>query len=72
MSTTSKCCANVSVSQIVVGALVAVSVAAVVWTFLRRRDGITIDPLAEADRRINELESSLHRLQDNVSRIVVG
>jgi len=60
------------VTQVLVGTVVAVGVAAAIWTILRRRGNNSIDPLTEADRRINELESSLHRLQDNFSRIVVG
>ena len=52
----------------VTGALAIIGIAAIGWALVSRMRRENIDPLSEADRRINELEHSLHRLQDTYSR----
>lgn len=75
---TSNCCGmhdEHSTGQVlgaVTGALALVGLAAITWFVLSRRYGATTDPLSEADRRINELEASLHRLQDTFNQAVGG
>jgi hypothetical protein len=61
------CCKSAkTVSLVVGGVVVAAVVAAAVWTlFAHRREDE--NPLDEADRRIRELEHSLHRLRDVIT-----
>ncbi len=67
MSTMSKCC---TATQVVTGVLVAAGVAALVWVALSRRHAEEVDPLTEADRRIDALEDSLRRLHDSFGQAV--
>lgn len=67
MSTPSSCCNMTKAAGIMTGALVVAGIAAVAWFLLSRRLDLEIDPLAEADRRISELEESLQRLQHSVN-----
>lgn len=55
-----------------VSAVLAIAgVIAIVWTLFGRRNGSRmVDPLAEADKRIDDLERSLNRLQDTFSHII--
>lgn len=52
------------VAQIVTGTLLVAGVAALVWALSRHSTSAIIDPQAEIDKRINNLEDSLSRLQD--------
>lgn len=70
MSSTSKCCTASRVVQVVAGVLVVAGVATLTWKLLARQRDIVVDPLAEADRRIDMLEESLRHLQDNFSQAV--
>ena len=63
-SSTSETSALSVVVQLVTGALVLAGLAAVLWLAASRRDSPTVDPQAEIDRRIDDLEQSLSRLQD--------
>ena len=67
MSTPSSCCNTSKTTGILTGALLIAGVAAVAWLLLSHRLELQIDPLAEADRRISELEESLQRLQHSVN-----
>ena len=51
------------VAQVVTGTLVISGFAALVWMMSRHHTS-TIDPQTEIDKRINDLEDSLSRLQD--------
>ncbi|HEY3416714.1 MAG TPA: hypothetical protein VGM23_07505 [Armatimonadota bacterium] len=46
----------------VAGGLLLLGLAAIAW-LLYRHENASLTPLDEADRRIGELEKSLHRLQ---------
>jgi hypothetical protein len=63
----SKCC---SVTQIITGVAIAAGVATLVWAVFNRRRREELDPLSEADRRINALESSLRRLEDSFGQAI--
>ena len=52
---------------IIGGVVLAVGVAAAVWTLLAKRDDIH-DPFEVADRRIDELEEQLHRLREVIAQ----
>lgn len=54
---------------VVTSVLAVIGVVTVVWALLMRR-GLVKDPLAEADKRIDDLERSLSRLQETFSNIV--
>lgn len=71
-STPSKCGIVGQTICVVTGALAIAGVAALVWVAFSRRGARTFDPLLEADKRINELENSLQRLQDNFGHAIVG
>ena len=75
MRTTSTTCEEGSalafVGQIVAGTLLVAGLVAVLW-IVSRRVIPTIDPQTEIDRRINDLESSLSRLQDVYGQAVGG
>ena len=58
--------------QIVTGTLVVAGLAAVVWTVLARRNDVLVDPQAEIDRRIQDLEGSMSRLQDVIADTARG
>ena len=65
-TTSTKCEAGSSralIAQIVTGTLFIAGVAALVW-IVSHHTKSTPDPQAEIDRRINDLEDSLSRLQD--------
>jgi len=51
------------IAEIAAGALLVAGLAAV-WWMVSRRAAPEVDPQVEIDRRINDLESSLTRLQD--------
>jgi len=63
MSTPSKCCSSSQAFGIATGVLAVVSVAALLWAVYRRHGSRTLDPMTEVDKRIDELEHSLTRLQ---------
>ncbi|HEX2949660.1 MAG TPA: hypothetical protein VHV83_08845 [Armatimonadota bacterium] len=67
MCTTSKCC---SIAQVVTGVVVVAGVAAFTLAMLSRHAKRNLDPLVEADRRIDELEESLRHLQDSFCQAV--
>jgi HAMP domain-containing protein len=69
-STTSKCCSNTNVAVIVTGVFVVTGLAALAVAWCTRRRPLPIDPLEEADRRIDELENTLRRLQDTFGQVV--
>lgn len=74
MRTTSTNCNDSSlayIGQFVAGALLVAGFAAVVW-MLSRRGSSSPDPVAEIDRRINDLEHSLSRLKDVFGDAVGG
>jgi hypothetical protein len=52
--------------------VVAAGVAAIAYTYLSRRKSaqFAADPFAESDRRIDELEASLRRLQETFTQAV--
>jgi len=56
--------------QIITGTLVVAGLAALAWTVITRRTTSFVDPQAEVDRRIHDLEGSLNRLQDVVADAV--
>jgi hypothetical protein len=59
------------VAHVVTGVLVVAGVAALAWALLSsRRDGVRVDPLTEADRRINALEDSLRHLHDTFGQAI--
>lgn len=70
MCTTSRCCTGTQVLQAVTGALVLASLAGLAWVILTHSTSPTVDPLTEADRRINELEDSLQRIQNSIGQAV--
>ena len=70
MSTTSKCCTPASVAHAMTGSLTLLGLAVLVWLVFARRNPAQVDPLTEADRRIDALEDSLRRLQDTVTQRV--
>ena len=59
-------------ASIVTGALVVVGLAAVLWMVVSRRTISDLDPQAEIDRRINDLEHSLSRLQEVFGQAIRG
>lgn len=64
---TSTYCKGAGQAALVIGGIVlAVGVAAAVWTLLAKRDAIG-DPFDVADRRIDELEEQLHRLREVIA-----
>ena len=61
----SPCCAQAP--KVITGLLIGAGLAAALWLLFFRRDAQP-DPLTEVDRRIDELDSSLSRLQDVFSQ----
>jgi len=57
-------------ATLTIGTLVAAGVAVCIWVLAARRLPHIADPMAEVDRRINELEGSLHRLHDSFDHAV--
>jgi len=66
----SSCCTAAQVAQIATGVLAVIGTATVLWMIFSRRRARTLDPQLEIDRRINELEDSLSRLQDGFGHVV--
>jgi hypothetical protein len=65
---TSTCCKGSGQVALVVGGIVlAVGVAATVWTLFAKRGESVDDPFEVADRRIDELEDQLHRLREVIA-----
>lgn len=56
------------IAEIVAGTLLVAGLATVWWLVARRAR--TVDPQAEIDRRINDLEHSLSHLQDAFTQVV--
>jgi hypothetical protein len=54
------------------GTLLVAGVAAVWWVIAHRASAAVIDPQAEIDRRIGDLENSLAHLQDAFGQAVRG
>ena len=71
-SSTSETSALSVVVQLVTGALVLAGLAAVLWLAASRRAVTIVDPQAEIDRRIDDLEQSLSRLQDVFGQAASG
>ena len=63
----SNCCSTSQVQAVVSGVLVVVGVVALLWLLLPRQSHRE-DPLTEAERRIEEIEKDLLRLQQNVGQ----
>ncbi|MHB9134750.1 MAG: hypothetical protein ACYDBB_27080 [Armatimonadota bacterium] len=69
MSTPSKTCSSSRhLSVLITGGIIVAGVAALVWALHSLHHTRNVDPLTESDRRINELEDSLQRLQDSFER----
>lgn len=71
MSTTSNSVDTCKVAAIVTGIVLLAGVtAACTYAWFTHRKKLAIDPLEEADRRIDELENSLHRLHNTFTEAV--
>lgn len=64
------CCSSAQVAQVVTGVLAVVGAATVLWMIFSRKDPREVDPQAEIDRRISELETSLSHLQDTFGHVM--
>jgi len=71
MCTTSKCSSTAGVS-LLAGLILTIAAVAVVVTLSRHHGRTAVNPQEETDRRIDELEKSLHHLQRNFSDTVKG
>lgn len=60
------------IAEIMAGTLLVAGVAAVWWVIAHRASAAVIDPQAEIDRRIGDLENSLAHLQDAFGQAVRG
>jgi hypothetical protein len=69
MCITSKPCSTSAIVGVITGAVVLAGTIALAWMVLSHLSGEQEDPQSEVDRRIHDVESSLHRLQDTVNRI---
>jgi hypothetical protein len=68
MSTRFSCCSPKGKGiACAAGLLVVAGVAALFWYLAARADQEDVDPQAETDRRIDELEGSLRRLRETFS-----
>lgn len=68
MSSTSNCCPGVRVASVLTCVLTVVGIVAIGCALFSRMQRENVDPLSEADRRIDELEQSLHRLQETYGK----
>jgi len=59
------------IAEVVAGTLLVAGITAV-WWFLSHRAVPVVDPQAEIDRRIDDLEHSLTHLQDAFGQVVRG
>lgn|GEM_PF-1903611 len=59
------------IAEIAAGALLVAGIAAV-WWMVTHRAVTVVDPQAEIDRRIGDLENSLANLQDTFGQVMRG
>ena len=71
MSIRSSCGAREDLKPLLTGGLILLVVAALAW-LAYRHENPSLSPLDEADRRIGELEKSLHRLHTSFSHVDLG
>jgi hypothetical protein len=58
-------------AAVLMGAVIVAGIVGLAWLALGQHAQRAVDPLAEADRRITELEGTLHRLEDSFSQLEV-
>ena len=69
-TTSKEGCSTGKVTAIVTGVVLLAGLLALALAWLTRRRPLPVDPLEETDRRIDELEDSLRRLQETFGQVV--